>query len=34
MPTPSAPSANDVAQATAALAQIQNYLHTDPSLVL
>ncbi|MFG3293370.1 hypothetical protein ACGF3G_31790 [Streptomyces sp. NPDC048179] len=31
MPTPSAPSADDVAQATATLAQVQNYLHTNPS---
>lgn len=30
MPHPSTPSADDVAQATAALAQVQNYLHTDP----
>ncbi|MFG3154027.1 hypothetical protein ACGF7W_18525 [Streptomyces sp. NPDC048219] len=32
MPTPSTPSADDVAQATATLAQVQNYLHTDPSV--
>ncbi|MFF3640359.1 hypothetical protein [Streptomyces sp. NPDC002564] len=32
MPNPSAPSADDVAQATATLTQIQNYLHTDPSV--
>ncbi|WP_216588005.1 hypothetical protein [Streptomyces brasiliscabiei] len=32
MPTPSAPSADDVAQATATLAQVQNYLHTNPSV--
>ncbi|MEV8125402.1 hypothetical protein AB0P07_15070 [Streptomyces sp. NPDC085944] len=32
MPTPSTPSADDVAQATAALAQVQKYLHTDPSV--
>ncbi|MDL2075724.1 hypothetical protein QNN03_04660 [Streptomyces sp. GXMU-J15] len=30
MPTPSAPSADDVSQATAILAQVQNYLHTNP----
>ncbi|MET9185147.1 hypothetical protein ABZX63_07785 [Streptomyces tendae] len=30
MPHPSTPSADDVAQATATLAQVQNYLHTDP----
>jgi len=30
LPTPSAPSADDVAQATATLAQVQNYLHTHP----
>ncbi|NNN33065.1 hypothetical protein HLK59_22420 [Streptomyces sp. S3(2020)] len=32
MPNPSAPSADDVAQATATLAHVQNYLHTDPSV--
>ncbi|MER5440836.1 hypothetical protein [Streptomyces sp. NPDC002790] len=32
MPNPSAPSADDVAQATATLAQVQNYLHTNPSV--
>ncbi|MEU5898657.1 hypothetical protein [Streptomyces venezuelae] len=32
MPTPSTPSADDIAQATATLAQVQNYLHTDPSV--
>ena len=32
MPTPSAPRADDVAQATATLAQVQNYLHTNPSV--
>jgi len=32
LPTPSAPSADDVAQATATLAQVQNYLHTNPSV--
>ncbi|MET8683710.1 hypothetical protein ABZV77_05795 [Streptomyces sp. NPDC004732] len=32
MPTPSAPSADDVAQATGTLAQVQNYLHTNPSV--
>ncbi|MFI9829757.1 DUF317 domain-containing protein [Streptomyces sp. NPDC051913] len=31
MPNLSIPSADDVAQATATLAQVQNYLHTDPS---
>ena len=30
MPTPSAPSVGDVAQATATLAQVQNYLRTHP----
>ncbi|MBA2950251.1 hypothetical protein [Streptomyces himalayensis] len=33
MPSPSAPSADDVAQATATLAQVQNCLHTNPSVV-
>ena len=33
MPNPSTPSADDVAQATATLAQVQNYLHTNPSVV-
>ncbi|MFD4257615.1 hypothetical protein ACFWR9_08280 [Streptomyces sp. NPDC058534] len=32
MPTPFAPSADDVTQATATLAQVQNYLHTNPSV--
>lgn len=32
MPNPSAPSTDDVAQATATLTQVQNYLHTDPSV--
>ncbi|ELS55901.1 hypothetical protein [Streptomyces viridochromogenes] len=32
MPNTSTPSTGDVAQATAALAQVQNYLHTDPSV--
>ncbi|WP_405729335.1 hypothetical protein OG885_10120 [Streptomyces sp. NBC_00028] len=32
MPTPSAPSPDDVAQATAILAHVQNYLHADPSV--
>ncbi|MFE7889304.1 hypothetical protein [Streptomyces sp. NPDC057412] len=33
MPNPSAPSADDVAQATATLAQVQNYLNAHPSVV-
>ncbi|MFE1836505.1 hypothetical protein [Streptomyces sviceus] len=33
MPNPSTPSADEVAQATATLAQVQNYLHTNPSVV-
>lgn len=33
MPTPSSPNADEVAQATAALAQVQNYLHTNPPVV-
>lgn len=32
MPALSTPSADDVAQATATLAQVQNYLHTNPSV--
>lgn len=33
MPNPSTPSADEVAQATAAFAQVQNYLHTNPPVV-
>ncbi|MEU9069015.1 hypothetical protein AB0D60_19275 [Streptomyces sp. NPDC048306] len=32
MPALSTPSGDDVAQATATLAQVQNYLHTNPSV--
>jgi hypothetical protein len=33
MPNPSAPSADEVALATATLAKVQNYLHTHPPVV-
>lgn len=33
MPNPSAPSADELAQATATLTHVQNYLHTNPLVV-